>query len=328
MLRVLSLFASHLLRAQRRSAPAGRIRLTVLVVTVGITVGLFLVWDKEQRLNTFPTLETGRYVGLISDPRPSASLLALPIVADVPNKGEPVLLLLDETNEGSGISRRLPQGDGTTGPVIIDIKGGEQIQLVGTREGTVYRGRGRRASGGELRWTLRPIQKKPDATPENLSTFLEQRAKMALLSRRVDAAKVGVTKATDESMQFKKAITSQDVRQTRAEDKTLRTKEADNTVIDEKALVESKRADLVQKIALLETVAPGSRVARSAFRTLQEQQRWINGILSRAPAPEVNQEDMEAIQRGIEVDKLQRAIVVAQRRIDAVLRASDDILGE
>lgn len=312
----------------RRYPADGRIRLTFLVLGVGVAVGLFLVWERGQSPSSFPEFETGRYVGVILDPQAAGSLVAVPLIVDVPDEGDPVLLMLDDNVEGGASGTRLPQSRGGEEPVVITIAGGEQIRLVGSREGTIYQGIGTRASGSELQWALRPVKGSGEGTPSDLKEFLEQRAKMALLDRRIESAKAGVAKASDESAQFKQTATSPDRSLGSSTGKALSATDQPKSVDEERARVESKRAELVQKISLLESVAPGSRVARSAYRTHTEQKRWLNNVLLSAPAPSMNPEDAEAVQRGIEVDKLQRAIVAAQRRIDAVLRASDDILGE
>lgn len=312
----------------RRRTADGRIRLTFLVLGVGVAVGLFLVWDRGQSLTSFPKFETGRYIGVISDPQAAGSLIALPLVVDVPAKGDPLLLVLDDNAEGGVTYIKLPQATGRSEPAVITIVGGEQIQLVGSREGTLYRGIGARASGSELQWALQPVQNTREVTHPDLAEFLKQRAKMALLDRRIESAKVGVAKASNESSQLKQAVAANDQAPRHAPSGPRSATGELNSRDEEQARVESKRSELVQKISLLESVAPGARVARSAYRTLGEQKRWLNSILLTAPGPSINPQDAEAIERGIEVDKLQGAIVAAQRRIDAVLRASDDILSE
>ena len=324
----LSQFVSPAERSAFPTSCVGRIRLTFLIAGVIALVGGFIFWEKDGVIDSFPTFEPGRYVGTISDIRPSGSSVVLPMVVDVPAPGAGLLLIMEEKGESGVVITPLNQTKDSTNGVLVSVSGGEQITLFGTQDKDTYRGLGKRTSGPDLQWMLRHVKDRTADNVPELSEFLAQRAKLALIERRIEAAKAGVAKATDESTILKQTST----RREGSESSILRDIPNTDTETDkltkERAQVESKRSELAQKIALVESVAPGSRVSRAAYRSLAEESRWIDSILLGASTTPISQEDTEALAQGLEVDRLQRAIVAAQRRIDAVLRASEDVLGE
>jgi hypothetical protein len=93
-------------------------------------------------------------------------------------------------------------------------------------------------------------------------------------------------------------------------------------------ILESEVSKLTQNIDILVSVAPSARVSRAVLRSLAEQEKWIDAVLLGSSSTTLSAEDEQALSKGIEVDALQRAIAVARQRIDAALRASDEILGE
>jgi len=306
----------------------GRIRLTFLVAGVIALVVGFLILEKDRGVNSFPTFEPGRYVGTISDIRPSGSSVILPMVVDVPAPGAGLLLIIEEQGESGVVIRPLNPAKDSTDGLLVSVSGGEQITLFGTQEEDTYRGLGKRSSGSDLKWILRRVNEQTADNVPELSEFLAQRAKLALIERRIEAAKAGVAKATDESAFLKQTSTQKNGSNKSILRDTPNADTGKDNLTKERSQVESKRSELAQKIALVESVAPGSRVSRAAYRSLAEESRWIDSILLGASTTPISQEDTQALAQGLEVDRLQRAIVAAQRRIDTVLRASEDVLGE
>lgn len=306
----------------------GRIRLSFLVLGVVALVSGFLIFERGRSSDSFPTFEPGRYVGTISDPRPSGSSVALPMVVDVPALGEGLLLIMEEKGESGVVISPLNSSPESSEPLHLNLAGGNRISLIGSQEGDTFKGFGKRASGPDLEWTLQRVAKQQTANMPELATFLVQRAKLALIERQIEAAKAGVAKASDESSILKRIGTpASDTQSPSFRDRTSQDRGLD-PLAKEQSQIESKRSELTQNIALLESVSPAARLSRAAYRTLDEQSRWLDSALAGTSAPQISQEDTEALKQGLEVDRLQRAIVAAQRRIDAVLRASDDVLGE
>lgn len=316
----------HFATVPRNRPPFGRIRLSFFVIGVISAVSLFLLWDRSLEDASFPELAEGRYIGLLAEDRPSGQRISSPMIVDVPPKGPALLIILDEKSKGGTVSLRLPQNSDIREPVIINIAGGEKIQLIGSQTTEGYGGSGLRASGAEMSWILRKVALSSQPPPAGLTNLLDQRAKLAFIERRIEETKAGASRASNESQKLRGTLPDGTAKSTSNLDAP--TERAQERESSGGKILESEVSELTQNIDILVSVAPSARVSRAAFRSLAEEEKWIDAILLGTSSTILSAEDEQALSRGIEVDDLQRAIAVARQRIDAALRASDDILGE
>jgi hypothetical protein len=316
----------HFPTPPRNRRPFGRIRLSFFVIGVVSAVSLFLLWDRSLEDASFPTLADGRYIGLLAEDRPSGQRISSPMIVDVPPEGPALLIILDEKSKGGTVSLRLPQNSDIREPVIINIAGGEKIQLIGTQTSEGYEGSGLRASGAEMSWILRKVALSSQPPPAGLTNLLDQRAKLALIERRIEETKAGASRATSESQKLRELLPDGPEKSTSNLEAPLERAQEEES--SRRKILESEVSKLTQNIDILVSVAPSARVSRAVLRSLAEQEKWIDAVLLGSSSTTLSAEDEQALSKGIEVDALQRAIAVARQRIDAALRASDEILGE
>jgi hypothetical protein len=309
----------------------GRIRLTFLLI--GIVVGLisFFAWDRMQRPSSFPQLDAGKYTGALVRSSGSDNNAFVPLIVDLPEKGDGFVLILDGQREGEVTRVLLPQGPHEPRPLVLSLSGGEQVLLVGAKLGSGYEGVARGTKDGkQWEWRLQPVELKDSSASDSaLRTYSMQRAKLALIERRISALKAGADQAMYESEELQKVISHgdrlRDSAQRRYANEQARQDELDRSIKE----INSKRSELEQQVGIVETIAPSSRVAKAVKQSLDLEGRWLDSVLMGITSQEpTSPEDEAYLERGRKVMQLRGDIAKQRARIDKVLRASDAVFNE